>query len=73
MLDSHEQEVAGVDFRNLLAVPVLIIGSKLSGSCKNIYITNNNLCKTISITRILSFLLGINTKVSYLQRITLKN
>ena len=32
----------------------------------------NNLCKTISIILILSFLLGINTNVSYLQRTSFK-
>ena len=42
----------------------------ISGCCKNIYIKNHNLCKTISIILILSFLLGIF--VSYLQRRTLK-
>ena len=39
---------------------------------KYIYIKYNNLCKTISIILILSFLLGMNTNVSYLQRRTFK-
>ena len=42
----------------------------ISGCCKKIYIKNRNLCKTISIIIILSFLLGI--LVSYLQRRTFK-
>ena len=46
---------------------------KLSGCCKKIYIKNHNLCKTISIILVnISFLLGINTNVSYLQRKTFK-
>ena len=40
---------------------------------KKIYIKNNNLCKTIFIILVNhSFLLGINTNVSYLQQITFK-
>ena len=35
----------------------------ISGCCKNIYIKKHDLC-TISIILILSFLLGMNTKVS---------
>ena len=42
----------------------------ISGCCKKKYIKNHNLCKTISIILILSFILGI--LVSYLQRRTLK-
>ena len=46
---------------------------KLSSCYKKKYIKNNNLCKTISIILVnLSFLLAINTNVSYLQRRTLK-
>ena len=40
---------------------------QLIGLLQNIYIKNNNLCTTISIILVnLSFLLGINTNVSYL-------
>ena len=42
----------------------------ISGCCKKKYIKNHNLCKTILIILILSFLLGI--LVSYLQRRTFK-
>ena len=45
---------------------------KLSGLLQKIYIKNNNLCKTISIILIHSFLLGINSNVSCLQRRTFK-
>ena len=46
---------------------------QIIGLCKKIYIHNNNLCKTILIILgNLSFLFGINTKVSSLQRRTFK-
>ena len=46
---------------------------QIIGLLPKIYIRNNNWCKTISIILvILSFLLGNNTNVSYLQRRTFK-
>ena len=67
-------EIVGI----LLAMLKYMSGSKnvyiqIIGLLQKISIKSINLCKTISIILVnLSFLLGINTNVSYLQRITFK-